>query len=157
MGYKFSAAAGSLFLCMTTLCVPVMAATLAESVAEALKTHPAIMAKQADDAAAQEGVRESKSGFFPVVSANGRAGRVHADDDTTRAATGGADQSWLGEGTLTLSQPIFDGFGTWSRYQAAKERKNVADMDVENESEDLALRAARAHLNVMRTREMMTA
>lgn len=157
MRYKIFGGAASLAFCMTAFCGISVAGTISDSVSAALKTHPALIAKVADSAAARESVRESKSGFFPTLSANARTGRVHADDDTTRAATGGADQSWLGEGTLTLSQQIFDGFGTWSRYQAAKEREAVAGMSFENEAEDLALRAVRSHLNVMRTREMMSA
>ena len=133
------------------------AASLAESVELALKTHPSIVASREAGKVAKETVRESRSGFFPTLSINSKAGRVHADDDTTRGATAdnGSAQSWLGEANITLTQPVFDGFGVWNRYGAAKERSGAAAFDTDAEAEDLALKVARAHLNMMRTRELL--
>lgn len=131
------------------------AATLADSVTQAVANHPKIEAGKAATEAARNNVWEQNAGFFPTLSAQGRAGRVHADDDTTRAATGADAYSWLGEGSLTLTQPIFSGFSGVNRALAARDRFSAAEKDMVGASEDIALRASRAHLNLMRTRELL--
>ncbi len=141
----------------TALIMPcaVQAATLAESVAVALQTHPTMQAKKSGEAAAKDFVREQKSAYFPVLSVNARAGRINEDDDTTRATTGGSATSWLGEGSATLTQPLFTGFETPNRIAAAKSRLDAAGFDRTGSAEDVALKAAKAHLNLMRTRELL--
>lgn len=144
-------------LVSTILSLPGMAqaATLADSVTQAVTNHPKIEAGKAATEAARKTLSEQKAGFFPTLSAQARTGRVHADDDTTRANTGADAYSWLGEGSVTLTQPIFAGFSTVNRVGAARDRYFAAEKDMAGTSEDVALRAARAHLNLMRTRELL--
>jgi TolC family type I secretion outer membrane protein len=131
------------------------AATLADSVSEAMGSHPAIAAKRATVDAASDSVREQRSAFFPTVGVTGRFGRTHEDDDTTRVFTGGFADSWLGEGTATVTQPLFTGFTNLNRLDAAKERQKSALFDLSSSTDDVALRAARAHLNLMRTHDLL--
>lgn len=131
------------------------AATLSDSVSQALDTHPAIAAKKATVDAAKSNVREQKSAFFPQIGVNGRFGRVRQDDDTTRVFTGGFASSWLGEETATVTQPLFTGFSTVNRFRAAKDRETSAQFDLTGSANDIALRAARAHLNLMRTHDLL--
>jgi TolC family type I secretion outer membrane protein len=132
-----------------------MAATLSDSISQALDTHPAIAAKKATVDAAHDNVREQRSAFFPQIGVNGRFGRVREDDDTTRVFTGGFANSWLGEGSAVLTQPLFTGFSTMNRLDAAKAREKSARFDLSGGSEDVALKAARAHLNLMRTHDLL--
>ncbi|MDE1153831.1 MAG: TolC family protein [Micavibrio sp.] len=151
------------FLCAltvtTALVMPcsVYAASLSDSVSQALQTHPILQAKKASEQSAADNLREQKAGYFPVLGIEGRGGRINQDDDTTRANTGGdAATSWLGEGSVTLTEPLFTGFGTVNRVAAAKDRLTSAGFDSRGSAEEVALKAARAHLNLMRTRDLLS-
>lgn len=141
----------------TALVLPCLsqAASLSDSVSQAVSSHPMVEAGKAAQSAAWQGVRERRADFFPVISANARAGRINQDDDTTRANTGGDAWSWVGEGGVTLTQPIYTGFSAVNRSAAAKDRYDAAINDLTGTAEDITLRAARAHLNLMRTRELL--
>jgi len=120
-----------------------------------MATHPLLDAGKASRDAAEKNVWEQQADFFPVLSANGRAGRIHQNDDTTRASTGDDAYSWMGEGTVSLTQPLFSGFSTINKTLAAKDRLNSADRDIAGIEEELSVRATRAHLNMMRTKELL--
>lgn len=149
------------FLCMLSVTTAVMtaslaySATLSDSVSLATSTHPLMAAGKAAKDGAQHKMREERANFYPVIGATARTGRLNQDDDTTRANTGGDAYSWLGEGTVTLTQPLYAGFSNVNMSKAAAERRDAAVDDLGSTSEDIALRAARAHLNLMRTRELL--
>lgn len=107
--------------------------------------------------AAGQNVREQKSGYYPVLGIDGTAGRIDNNDDTTRANTAshGNAVSWMGQGTISITQPIFSGFSVVNRVQSAEDRYDAATYDLTGTAEDVALRAARAHLNLMRTRDLL--
>ena len=134
---------------------PAMAATLADSVNYAIANHPKISAEKAAKDAAVSNIKEQRAAYFPTVSVNSSAGGLRADDETTRANTGGDARSWFSEGTATFSQPVFAGFSNMNRIGAAKDRLASSSEDVSTAEEAIALAAARAHLNIMRTREML--
>lgn len=132
-------------------------AGLAETVMRALRTHPQIKAGAETRRQAESVVTEQRSGFFPVIGVGSQFGHENNNDLDTRALTagGGAGDSWYGNGTVTLTQPVFSGFSTVERVEGAKDRVSAAGYDLEGAAEDVALRAARAHLNMMRTRELL--
>lgn len=145
-------------LCLSTaLALPqfAFAASLSESVVLALSSHPSIQSGKASKDAAGNAVREQRAAFFPTLALSGKTGRVHANDDTTRAATGADAYSWLGEGSATLTQPLFTGFSGVNRLAAAKDRFVSASSELDGTAEGVALKAARSHLNMMRTRELL--
>lgn len=131
------------------------AASISDSVSRALGGHPAMKSRKATEDMARDALREQKSGWFPVLGASGRVGHTTDDNDTTRAFSSDPESSWLGEGTVTLTQPLFTGFGTTNRVAAARDRVQAAQEDTGTTSGDIALKAARAHLNLMRTRELL--
>ncbi len=114
-----------------------------------------MQARKASEDMAQDLLKEQKGGYFPTIGATARAGRINEDNDTTRAITGGDASSWLGEGSVNLVQPLFTGFGNESRVEAARNRLQSARYETTGAAEEVALKAARAHLNLMRTRELL--
>jgi adhesin transport system outer membrane protein len=81
---------------------------------------------------------------------------VDQNDDTTRANTGGGSAtSWVNEGTATFTQPIFSGLSTVHHVQAAREKLQASEFDMGGDAEDIALTAAKAHLNIMRTKDLL--
>jgi adhesin transport system outer membrane protein len=128
---------------------------VSDSVSLALSSHPQLQAQKATVAAAADNVRAQKSSFFPVLSIDGAAGRLNENDDTTRANTGGYASSWKGQGSVTLTEPVFAGFGNVNRLSAARDRQQSALYDLNGSADSVALKAARAHLNLMRTKELL--
>ncbi len=131
------------------------AMTIADSVAHAVATHPQVKVSEAEKAGADNGVWEQRAAFFPTVSVNSQFGHMTANNETTRDNTGGESNSWSGDGTITVTESLFDGFGNLNRYRSAKDRFQSAEYDWQGTSEDVAIRTARAHLNLMRTKELV--
>ncbi|MDE2336692.1 MAG: TolC family protein [Alphaproteobacteria bacterium] len=133
------------------------AETLADTVNLAVSTHPQIREGAEMAAAARHNVAEQRSGYFPVLAVQTESGRIHNNDMTTRADTPsqGASASWKQMETVTLSQPLFTGFNVENRVGGAQDRYAAAQYDLAGTEEDVALRAARAHLNLMRTKALL--
>jgi outer membrane protein len=106
--------------------------TLAEAHALALRNHPQIAAANYRALAAEQVVREARSGFFPQANLYGTA--VGADSQNTRILAGGLNNPSVMDraaGGLGASQLITD-FGhtanltASSRYSAQAEHQNAA-------------------------------
>jgi outer membrane protein TolC len=142
----------------TALVLPAVsqAAVLSDSVTRALSSHPQIKASEATRAQADDNVWEQQSAFFPTIGIDGEAGHETNNDIDTRSLTsdGGSADSWYGRGTATLTQPLFSGFSSINRVRGAKERYQAATYDLQGAKQDVALRAVRSHLNLMRTKEL---
>ena len=65
----------------------------------------------------------------------------------------GEAYSWLWEGNASITQPIFNGFETYNRIDAAQAREDAAELTLTDAKQGLALRAAQAFLNVKRAQE----
>lgn len=138
-------------------CGGARAETLKEVISEAITNHPSVASKQATQDTYKWDVKEQKAAWFPTISANASAGREFVNNDTTRAfTTDGGDESWLGDGNVAVSQLLFDANETNNRIKAARARQEAAAFSVGDVQEDIAMRAAQAQLNVMRSREMIT-
>lgn len=124
------------------------ATTIQESVSNAIASHPSVETALVGKVIAKENRKEAFSGYFPQISAGATAGRIYADNTTSRGLTvdRGAGYSWLGEGNIALTQPLFKGMETENRVDAAEARGQVADFTVANIKENLALQAAQSHI-----------
>lgn len=129
----------------------VTAETLKQSIDRALAAHPAVEGALAGKVIAKEGYKEARSGMFPELSANISGGRIYGDNSTSRGLTvsRGAAYSGLGEGSASLTQPLFDGLETFNRMDAAQARRVSADYNVLDVRENLALRSTQSHIAVM--------
>lgn len=138
------------------LCSSAQAETLKDVIGDAIKNHPAVAAKEASQDVYQWDVREQKSAWFPTVSASASTGREFINNDTSRSfTTDGGDYSWVGSGSIAVNQLLFDANETSNRISAARARNDAAEFGVGDVQEDIAARAAQAHLNVMRSRELI--
>lgn len=133
--------------------------TLDDSVLSALQQHPSVEAAVASLQSAKETRSEQYSNYFPELSMSATAGRLFGNNATSRGlvTTRGEAYSWLGEGSVSLDQRIFDGMETANRVDAAEARKNKAYHSLFEVREGLALRAVQAYLSVLRTREAVEA
>ncbi len=124
----------SVFMANTTPAVDTNAVqilTLADAQKLALRNHPQIAAANYRALAAQEGVVETRAGFFPSVNLYGTA--VGANSEGTRIMAGGLNNPSVFDraaGGVEASQLLTD-FGRTanltasSRYQARAENQNV--------------------------------
>ncbi len=131
------------------------AESLQEAVVSALNTHPGVEAAIATRDAAIEAQQEQFAGYFPRIRASAATGRVYADNSTSRglSVTRGAGYSWNHEGSITVTQPIFDGFKVENRVEAARDRRGAANKAIVEVREQLALQASLAYLSVLRAAE----
>lgn len=141
-------------LCLTAFS-PAEAETLREAVAAALASHPGVDIAKARKDAAHEDENVEFSNLFPEISTSATGGRMFGNNSTTRGlvTSRGEAYSWLWEGTASVTQPIFNGFETYNRIDAARARESAADFTLTDAQQGLALRAATAFLNVMRAQE----
>ncbi|MBI3440584.1 MAG: TolC family protein [Proteobacteria bacterium] len=119
----------------TALCLPSLssAETISGTIAKALASHPQIKAGESARKQADWNISEQQSGFFPTVSLNAQDGKMRNNDKTTRGLVAGGASSWMGEGTVTITQPIFDGFSVLNRYRSAKDRYDAIRTVARNE------------------------
>ncbi|MBI1326917.1 MAG: transporter [Alphaproteobacteria bacterium] len=135
------------------------AETLEEALAAAASSHPTIQAGQAAKEAAVEQVIEERSGYFPVITTDAAFGRVYGDNATSRglSVTRGAGYSYMGEGSVSANQLIYDFQQTPHRVAAAEAREEVAEIQITDARENLMLNTTLNYLNVLRLRETLTA
>jgi adhesin transport system outer membrane protein len=133
------------------------AETITESVKHALSHHPSVQAAIAGKTISQENMSEARSGLFPEISTNVSFGRVYADTATSRglSVNRGAAYSGLGEGSAAITQPLFDGFETSHRIDAAQARLQSATYNVADVQENLAYTAIQAHLAVLQAQSIV--
>ncbi len=134
--------------------LPARAETLGDAVQAALNHHPSVEAAIAGREAVRQERHEQFSKYFPELKANAAAGRVFGDNSTSRGlnTTRGQGYSWLGEGGITATQMLFDGFEVQSRVREASARQESANLDIMDVREDLAFRSVQAYTNLMRMR-----
>ncbi len=131
--------------------------TLEQAVMAALNHHPSVQAAMANRDAYIEERKEQFSGYFPQLSVRTAAGRVYGDNSTSRGLTvdRGAGYSGYGEGSVSLTQMLFDGFEVSNKVDAAQARRNSANYSIVDVREDLALRTVLTYLGILRGRESL--
>lgn len=127
-----------------------------DAVREAITTHPAIQSAKEAASASHESVREQRSAYYPELSASITGGRIYSDSSTTRglSVTRGTGYSYLGEGSATLSQRVYDWGEVGNKVDAALAREMAANRAVDGTVDGIALRAAQAYLGVLRAGDL---
>lgn len=136
---------------------PAQGGTLTQAVLAAMNNHPAVEAAQANaDAVSQEETQQF-SNFMPKVNMRASGGRIYGDNATSRGlnVTRGAGYSGYGEGSVSLTEMIYDNMQTWDRVKGAQDRRDSAKFSLADVREELALRAVLAYLDLLRGRESL--
>lgn len=143
--------------CTFALIQPAASETLREAVSAALANHPAVEIAQSQKQIESEKTSEVYSGLFPEISTSATGGRVFGNNSTTRglSVSRGEAYSWLWEGSASITQPIFNGFETYNRIDAAEAREGAADFTMADARQGIAVSAAQAFLNVARSQEAL--
>ena len=137
------------------------AISLEDAVQLAVRTHPTVLAAKEARRSADAGIREARAGFRPSFDVRVAGGFSDTNNSSTRARRGRTPTSpqgeafTRGESSMLFVQPLFDGFDTRNRTQAAAARFDAAGSRIADSSESIGLRAVTAYLNVIRGRELV--
>jgi len=124
------------------------AETLEEAVRTVLATHPDVLAAGYNRLARDQEVRQARAGYFPALDLTAGVGRDHVDrpfdDDLTPR-----------EVTLSLRQNVFTGLATMNEVERQEARVRSQAYMVRNAADNMALRTARAYIDVLRYRALL--
>ncbi len=144
--------------CLTAVGTPALAGSIEDSVRAALTANPDVGVVQDDRRAVDQELRQAEAGYLPSLDFRGAVGPEITNNANTRqrgpGSTNTAQQTRF-ESELKLSQMIFDGYATQSEVERQKARQDSASYRVGEASEFVAVDAIRAHLDVLRTQEIV--
>jgi len=140
---------------------PAAAIDLREAIRAAVQTHPTVKRARANSAAVDDDIDEARAGYFPTFDVGGAAGYEFSTNSATRARDERDDgdsssvEALRLESYFSLSQMLFDGFGTSSRTEAARFRSEAARLEITDAGETIGLRAVEGFLDVLRNRRLL--
>jgi TolC family type I secretion outer membrane protein len=129
------------------------AETIAGALAKAYSTNPQLKADQARQRATDERVPLAKSGWRPRVDAQAGVTR-NWQGSTAGGVTNNSDFTNRNF-TITLNQPVFDGFRTENAVREAEASVAAGNQNLLAVEQEVLLNAATAYMNVLRDREIV--
>lgn len=142
-----------------------LARTLKESVAITIARHPEIQRDRALNSAADKGIDQAFSGYYPTLDLDQEFGYEWTNSPSTRTrvtretTVDGRDPGGVSrvrrDSSATLRQMMFDGFATDNRVSSARALNDTATSTVAETSERVALRVVQLYLDVLRTKELV--
>jgi len=125
--------------------------TLKDAAQAAVLKNPEVLARWHAFREASEETGVARGGFLPKIDVSAGSGQLRTVQKNV-----GADGSYHGnESTVTLRQMLFDGFATSSEVKRLDKARLVRYYELLDASENVALEAARAYLDVIRYREQV--
>jgi len=135
--------------------LPVHAETLEEAVTQTLATNPDVLIDASRRRSVEQVLEQAKGGYLPRLDIAYGRGHQYSDNATTQQTYGGPIGQIRYDRSLTLTQMLFDGFSTVSEVERNSARVDSAAHRVAATSEQIALRAIEAYLEVLRNQEIM--
>jgi outer membrane protein, adhesin transport system len=129
------------------------ALSLDEAVNEALRTHPIVKERLNNFRATQQDLQIAKAGYLPSLDYRGTTGYNHAGELNNRVRSTYPEYTNY-ENSLTLTQNIFNGFGTLHQIDYQEARILAAGYNYIEKTNDIAFRTVGAYLNVLRSQEL---
>ncbi len=138
------------------LSTAVSATTLQEAVDITIKTHPDILAASNERNAVAEEVNQALAGYRPTIDLAVGTGWESSDNPTSRATYGHRNVHMnRDEASIQLRQMIFDGMATQSEVKRQEARTESRAYGVFGASENTALEAANAYIDVLRVQKLV--
>ncbi|MCJ2163466.1 MULTISPECIES: TolC family outer membrane protein [unclassified Pseudodesulfovibrio] len=129
--------------------------TLKDSVVAAVKQHPQIKSLLYNRDAVSKAKLSALGRFFPSLDLAGEVGYQEYSSAATRADSTDTHTRTPTDVSLTLTQPIFDGFDRWEDFKREGARLTSAEGRLIDNVETVALDAIRAHVDVVRIRRLV--
>lgn len=132
------------------------ATTLQEAVDITIKTNPDVLAASNERNAVAEEVNQALAGYRPTIDLAIGTGWESSDNPTTRSANGHKNvHKNRDEASIQLRQMIFDGMATQNEVKRQEARTESRAYGVFGASENTALEATDAYINVLRTQKLV--
>lgn len=131
--------------------------TLGQAVSVGVMTNPEYGQVAASRRATDEELNQAKALYLPSIDFRGDTGLEYTDDVGTRSGADNDDTEtlWRYEAGITLTQMLFDGWGTKYENERQKHRVESSAHRVLETSELTGLSIVEAFLEVMRQRELL--
>lgn len=139
----------SLALALTT---NLYAASLPQVLSDTVFTNPEVMIRIKRVLADREGIAQARAGYYPKVDLTATFGRENSENTNNDFSS---VTTWHRAVGLTGRQMLFDGYFTCNEVARNIHLSNADGYQLWGTSEDIALKAAEAYLNVLRTRELV--
>lgn len=123
---------------------------LRDSIAQSLDDNPVVKRALSAYQAVIEEVREAESGYYPKIDATLGYGY-----EWTKTSGSNDEELNRREARLNLNQMIFDGGATRSEVERQEARMRSAMANLQDVSEDYALEAGRAYLELLRREQLL--
>jgi outer membrane protein, adhesin transport system len=133
------------------------AASLDDTVRQAVASSPAIGEAESNKAAADQDVIQARGLFLPKVDLEASTGPQWADKPRSLPASSNRTWSDARQAVLVLRQTLFDGFARDSELLRQKSRLDGAISRVLEQTDAVALAATEAHIDVVRQRQVLRA
>ncbi len=118
-------------------------------------TNPALAADRARQRATDEAVPQAKSGWRPQVQAGAEVSRNWQGSNLKGAGGNNKSDFTTRSFSITLNQPIFDGFRTENAVKQAEATVGAGAQNLLATQQNTLLAAATAYMNVLRDREIV--
>lgn len=120
-----------------------------------LKNHASLAALQENREAVRHELTRAKAGWGPRVDAEAHIGVGSLSNSTTRALDVDNEFDHFSGASLTVTQPLWDGFATRSRVRNAQATLDSMQERLFDNATTLSLDGLIAHLDVIRNRELV--
>lgn len=136
--------------CALLLSAPAYADSFTDALVSTYKNNPTIKAERQRQEATDEEAAQAVSGFRPNITAGYSTGRQ-------RTSFNGADWEYSDsdDQNLRVEQPLFRGGGTWSSWQAAKERAKAGQFQLKGVEQQVLLDGITAYMDVVRSTSIL--
>jgi len=147
---------------ITCLSPSLSALTLKESIVESMNTNPIVQERLKNYRATQQDLNIAESEYYPkldlraVVGYNKQGMFKNADGTGSNWDHPVLDNSYGNyETSITLTQNLFDGFGTMNKVDYQESRILAAAYNYIEKTNDVAFKMTNAYLNVLRAYELL--
>jgi len=150
-----AAAALAVAAAAVAVSLPAHAESIAGALAKAYSGNPQLQADQARQRATDERVPQAKSGWRPQVEAQAGVSRNWQGSRLNGVAVTNDRDFTNRNFTITLNQPVFDGFRTENSVREAEAAVAAGNQNLLAVEQEVLLNAATAYMNVLRDREIV--
>ncbi len=126
------------------------AAELNEALSFLLEVHPQIKAGRNSVEASEQGVNSAFASFLPTVNVTADYGLSYIDSPSRRSTNGEAFLGPRDTAGFSVTQNLFDGYGSTSQYRAAEINVDVADDQLQTTVQTVLFEGVSAYLQVLR-------
>jgi len=146
-------------MAMSLGAMPAMAQSLSDALVQSYQTNPQLQSQRKALRATDEAVPQALSGWRPTVVLNGTAGERNVESSVPSAVTGRRVRNETDldplTGSVTLTQPIFEGLRTVNQTAAAEAQVKAGRARLASVEQTILLQTVTAFMDVVRDQALL--